>query len=85
MKDTIGFETTEIIDIDEQIRKREEALKEEELLNTIKMEPILERTVIEEEEHVTKKKKMMRVTDYMLLSLIVTISSVFIYVIFTVR
>lgn len=85
MKDTLGFETTAIIDIDEQIRKREEALKEEELLNTIKMEPILERTVIEEEEHVTKKKKMMRVTDYMLLSLIVTISSVFIYVIFTVR
>ncbi|CCX36168.1 unknown [Clostridium sp. CAG:1000] len=85
MKDTVGFETTAIIDIDEQIRKREEALKEEELLNTIKMEPILERTVIEEEEHVTKKKKMMRVTDYMLLSLIVTISSVFIYVIFTVR
>ena len=85
MKDTIGFATTAIIDIDEQIRKREEALKEEELLNTIKMEPILERTVIEEEEHVTKKKKMMRVTDYMLLSLIVTISSVFIYVIFTVR
>ena len=78
MKDTVGFETTAIIDIDEQIRKRE-------LLNTIKMEPILERTVIEEEEHVTKKKKMMRVTDYMLLSLIVTISSVFIYVIFTVR
>ena len=85
MKDTVGFETTAIIDIDEQIRKREESLKEEELLNTIKMEPILERTVIEEEEHVTKKKKMMRVTDYMLLSLIVTISSVFIYVIFTVR
>ena len=85
MKDTVGFETTAIIDIDEQIRKREEAIKEEELLNTIKMEPILERTVIEEEEHVTKKKKMMRVTDYMLLSLIVTISSVFIYVIFTVR
>lgn len=85
MKDTVGFETTAIIDIDEQIRKREEALKEEELLNTIKMEPILERTVIEEEEHVTKKKKMMRVTDYMLLSLIVTIGSVFIYVIFTVR
>ena len=85
MKDTVGFETTAIRDIDEQIRKREEALKEEELLNTINMEPILERTVIEEEEHVTKKKKMMRVTDYMLLSLIVTISSVFIYVIFTVR
>ena len=85
MKDTVGFETTAIIDIDEQIRKREEALKEEELINTIKIQPILERTVIEEEEHVTKKKKMMRVTDYMLLSLIVTISSVFIYVIFTVR
>ena len=85
MNDTVGFETTAIIDIDEQIKRREEALKEEELLNTIKMEPILEKTVIEEEEHVTKKKKMMKVTDYMLLSLIVTISSVFIYVIFTVR
>ena len=85
MKDTVGFETTAIIDIDEQIRKREEALKEEELSNTIKMEPKLERTVIEEEEQGTKKKKMKRVTDYMVLSLIVTISSVFIYVIFTVR
>ena len=29
MKDTVGFETTAIIDIDEQIRKREEALKED--------------------------------------------------------
>ena len=37
MKDTVGFETTAIIDIDEQIRKREEALKEEELLNTINL------------------------------------------------
>ena len=34
------FQTTAIIDIDEQIRK------EEELLNTIKMEPIIEKTVI---------------------------------------
>ena len=35
MKDTVGFETTAIIDIDEQIRKREEALKEIELLDKI--------------------------------------------------
>ena len=46
------FQTTAIIDIDEQIRK------EEELLNTIKMEPIIEKTVIEEEPVVTKKKKI---------------------------
>ena len=52
------FETTAIIDIDEQIRK------EEELLNTIKMEPIIEKTVIEEEPVVTKKRKMMKITDY---------------------
>ncbi len=73
------FETTAIIDIDEQIRK------EEELLNTIKMEPIIEKTVIEEEPVVTKKRKMMKITDYCLLSLIVVLSVVFILVIINVR
>lgn len=73
------FQTTAIIDIDEQIRK------EEELLNTIKMEPIIEKTVIEEEPVITKKKKMMKITDYCLLSLIVVLSVVFILVIINVR
>lgn len=73
------FETTAIIDIDEQIKKQEE------LLNTIKMEPIIEKTVIEEEPVVTKKRKMMRITDYCLLSLIVVLSVVFILVIIKVR
>ncbi len=73
------FETTAIIDIDEQIKK------EEELLNTIKMEPIIEKTVIEEEPVVTKKRKMMKITDYCLLSLIVVLSVVFILVIINVR
>ena len=73
------FQTTAIIDIDEQIRK------EEELLNTIKMEPIIEKTVIEEEPVVTKKRKMMKITDYCLLSLIVVLSFVFILVIINVR
>ncbi|MGM9874973.1 MAG: hypothetical protein ACI32H_03525 [Bacilli bacterium] len=73
------FQTTAIIDIDEQIRK------EEELLNTIKMEPIIEKTVIEEEPVVTKKRKMMKITDYCLLSLIVVLSIVFILVIINVR
>ena len=73
------FETTAIIDIDEQIKKQEE------LLNTIKMEPIIEKTVIEEEPVVTKKRKMMRLTDYCLLSLIVVLSIVFILVIIKVR
>ena len=73
------FETTAIIDIDEQIKKQEE------LLNTIKMEPIIEKTVIEEEPVVTKKRKMMRITDYCLLSLIVVLSIVFILVIIKVR
>ena len=41
MNENTLFETTAIIDIDEQIRK------EEELLNTIKMEPILGTTEIE--------------------------------------
>lgn len=73
------FQTTAIIDIDEQIKKQEE------LLNTIKMEPIIEKTVIEEEPVVTKKRKMMRITDYCLLSLIVVLSIVFILVIIKVR
>ena len=73
------FQTTAIIDIDEQIRK------EEELLNTIKVEPIIEKTVIEEEPVVTKKRKMMKITDYCLLSLIVVLSIVFILVIINVR
>ena len=73
------FQTTAIIDIDEQIRK------EEELLNTIKMEPMIEKTVIEEEPVVTKKRKMMKITDYCLLSLIVVLSIVFILVIINVR
>ena len=73
------FQTTAIIDIDEQIKKQEE------LLNTIKMEPIIEKTVIEEEPVVIKKRKMMRITDYCLLSLIVVLSIVFILVIIKVR
>ena len=72
------FQTTAIIDIDEKIKK------EEELLNTIKMLPILETTEIEEEEMVVKKKKRIKVTDYFLLSLIVILSAVFLMVIFKV-
>ena len=79
MENEAMFQTTAIIDIDEQIRKLEE------LLNTIKMEPIIEKTVIEEEPVVTKKRKMMKITDYCLLSLIVVLSVVFILVIINVR
>ena len=67
------------LSLEEQLRK------EEELLNTIKMEPILEKTVMEEDESVTKQRKMMRLTDYFLLSLIVVLSAVFITVLITVR
>ena len=67
------------LSLEEQLRK------EEELLNTIKMEPILEKTVMEEEESVTHQRKMMKLTDYFLLALIVILSIVFITVIITVR
>ena len=73
------FETTAIIDIDEQIRK------EEELLNTIKMEPILEKTEIVEEETVEKKKKKIRLTDLFLVALIFILSVVFILVVIKVK
>lgn len=67
------------LSLEEQLRR------EEELLNTIKMEPILEKTVMEEEESVTKQRKMMKLTDYFLLALIVILSIVFITVLITVR
>ena len=72
------FQTTDIIDIDEQMRR------EEVLFNTIKMEPILLKTEIEEEETIVRKKKRIRATDYCLLSMIVILSVVFLMVIFKV-
>ncbi len=78
MNEDTMFQTTAIIDIDEQIKKQEE------LLNTIKMEPILETTEIPEEESVTKKQKRIKITDYFLLSMIVILSVVFIMVILKV-
>lgn len=76
-EDTL-FETTAIIDIDEQMKR------EEEIMNTIKMEPILDVTEIEEEESVIQKKKRIRVTDYFLISMIVILSVVFLLVVFKV-
>jgi len=62
----------------------EETRREEELLNTIKMEPIIEKTEIKEEVEVIKKKKMMQLTDYILLALIVIIIIVFIVVVINI-
>ena len=82
MNNEAQFEATAIIDIDEQISEQE---KQKELLNTIKMEPILETTVMEEETMVTKKKKMMEITDYILLGLIITFIIIFILVLFKLK
>lgn len=79
MKKEAELETTAVIDIDDELKK------EEELLNTIKMEPILETTEIKEEDHVTKKKKMMKFTDYILLFLIILMIAVFVYVIIKIK
>ena len=76
-EDTL-YQTTAIIDIDEQIRK------EEEILNTIKMEPILETTEIEEEPLVHKKQKRVRLIDYILIAMIAIISVVFLLVVLKV-
>ena len=78
MSDDKMLNTTAIIDIDEEIRRQEE------LINTIKMEPILETTEIPEEETIVQKKKRIRFTDYCLMSMIVVLSVVFVMVIFNV-
>jgi pentose-5-phosphate-3-epimerase len=82
MNNEAQFETTAIIDIDAELKEQE---KQKELLNTIKMEPILEKTVMEEETPVTKKKKMMEITDYILLSLIVAFIIIFVLVLFKLK
>lgn len=73
-----NFQTTAIIDIDEQMKKQEE------LLNTIKMEPILEKTIIQEEPLITMKRKRANVTDYILIVMIVALSALFVGVILKV-
>jgi len=78
MNEETMMQTTAIIDIDEELKKQEE------LFNTIKMEPILETTEIEEEDTIVQKKKRIRFTDYCLMSMIVVLSVVFIMVIFNV-
>ncbi len=78
MKEETMYQTTAIIDIDEELKRQEE------LINTIKMEPILETTEIPEEETIIQKKKRIRFTDYCLMSMIVVLSVVFIMVIFNV-
>ena len=82
MNNEAQFETTAIIDIDAELKEQE---KQKELLNTIMMEPILEKTVMEEETPVTKKKKMMEITDYILLSLIVAFIIIFVLVLFKLK
>jgi len=76
MNENTLFQTTAIIDIDEEMRK------EEELLDTIKMEPILEKTEIEEEPLLVKKQKRIRFVDYVLIAMIAIISVVFLLVVF---
>ena len=78
MKEEAMYQTTAIIDIDEELRRQEE------LINTIKMEPILEKVEIEEEDTIVQKKKRIKITDYCLMSMIVVLSVVFIMVIFNV-
>ena len=78
MNDDSMYQTTAIIDIDEELKK------EEELFNTMKMEPILGTTEIEEEVTITNKRKRIRFTDYCLISMIVVLSVVFAMVVFNV-
>ena len=63
----------------------EEIRKEEEFINTIKMEPILEKISIEEEETVVKERKIMKITDNFLIALIFVLVAVFIYIVLTVK
>ena len=58
---------------------------EEELMNTIKMEPIIETTIIDEDPSLIKKQKRVKVTDCFLIALIIILSFLFLMVVFKVR
>lgn len=77
MNENTAFDATAIMDMDAQ--------KEEELMNTIKMEPIIETTIIDEDPSLIKKQKRVKVTDCFLIALIVILSALFIMVVFKVR
>ena len=62
-----------------------EELKEEELMNTIKMEPILEKTMILDEPLVKKKEKRIKITDYILIALILIVIAIFVVVLFKIK
>ena len=74
MDNSTAFDPTNVMDMDE-----------EELMNTIKMEPIIGTTIIDEDPSLIQKQKKMRITDYFLISLIVILSALFIMVVFKVR
>ena len=74
MDNSTAFDPTNVMDMDE-----------EELMNTIKMEPIIETTIIDEDPSLIQKQKKMRITDYFLISLIVILSALFVMVVFKVR
>ncbi len=76
MNENTSFQNTAIVDIDEEMKKQEE------LYNTIRMEPILEKTFILEEPIIKKKKRKINITDYILMTMIFALSVVFIMVIF---
>ncbi len=59
-------------------------VNEEKLMNTMKIEPIIERTMIEEEPLITVKKKRIKITDYFLIGMISVLSVVFVVVVFNV-
>ena len=77
MNENTAFDATAIMDMDAQ--------KEEELMNTIKMEPIIETTIIDEDPSIIKKQKRVRVTDFFLIALIIILSVLFLMVVFKVR
>lgn len=58
---------------------------DEELMKTIKMEPILEHTIISEEPLITQKKKRNKITDIVLVSIIVLLVIIFAIVIIKVK
>ena len=80
MEESANASVSSMININNDIMTEEER-KEEELRQTIKMEPILATTELKEDEVVTKQKKNIKIKDIVLIMVILILIVAITYVV----
>ena len=81
MNESANVSVNNMININNDSVMTEEERKEEELRQTIKMEPILATTELTEDEVVTKQKKNIKIKDIILIFVILALIVAIVYVV----